>query len=218
MKRQHFLFVWRFWGNNLTWFVPIDQTRKAFNLKDKTRRERKTVCRTLINISSWFLGINYTSSWISQPLSMWDGAVLVPLKYSLLSLRFLPLMLHILLLLLPFSLCSLYSFFRSMAKTAHTNKDTQHSRKLLQNHVLVLRQCPPKCTHPHRDTKNKHAQSKGHRCTMKQSMNRRTKTDLAAVYGSLCSSQSIGHCSYHRNTHSKSYQPRPNPQRGFIKN
>lgn len=117
-----------------------------------------------------------------------------------------------------FPLLSIQFLFRSKAKTAHTNKDTLHSRKLLQNHVLVLRQCPPKCTHPHRDTKNKHAQSKGHRCTMKQSMNRRTKTDLAAVYGSLCSSQSIGHCSYHINTHSKSYQPRPNPQRGFIKN
>lgn len=144
MKRQHFLFVWRFWGNNLTWFVPIDQTRKAFNLKDKTRRERKTVCRTLINISSWFLGINYTSSWISQPLSMWDGAVLVPLKYSLLSLRFLPLMLHILLLLLPFSLCSLYSFFfrvrlkqPTQTKTRYTLANSCKTTCLSSDNVLL---------------------------------------------------------------------------------
>lgn len=50
-----------------------------------------------------FLGINYTSSLISQPLSTWDAPDSVPLNLPLLSLNLLPLLLHSLSIFFLFS-------------------------------------------------------------------------------------------------------------------
>lgn len=96
--------------------MTADQTWVAFTLN----REKKTVCKTVINISSLFLPINYNSSWISQPWSTWDAPVLVPLNLPLLTLIFLinaPHFLHFLSLFSPSAATQTLTCFSAALQT-----------------------------------------------------------------------------------------------------
>lgn len=59
---------------------------KESEKKKDTAPEWKTSCRNLINISAPFLGINYTSLLINQPLSSWNPPDSDPLNLCLFSI------------------------------------------------------------------------------------------------------------------------------------
>lgn len=84
----------------------------------------------------------------------------------------------------------------SWVKTTHTSQATlsvSSPPKLFQSRVLFLsKTCPPKCTHPHKHTKNQtHSRSKRtpsmrDEAEHEEKGNSKAKTDLSAVCGALC--------------------------------